>query len=400
MSEANPTSLSVALGKFELAEANLVRLEKAWEAILSLMPSGISFGGRSAEFVALERDIDQLVESLPAIDGWTLSIEVPDPDELAQNRLDAHEISEPAAIVDAEQVLWRPGEAIAEYRHRLITAKRKLVRKRARKLMESIDGRLTEMVKEAPRDNNSLVENADWQGLTGEISELERLLGSTIKHDTGARWGDFRRHLSFAQGCDLHDIAEMDWPSVRKDFEAALYGDREPAEVGVNDLGDLVREHPTGAVSSALNWEALDARDFERLIFELISSTDGYENTKLLMKTNAPDRSRDVSTERVSDDLSGVTRQRIIIQCKHWGDKSVSPKDVTEAKTAMRLWEPPPIDVLIVTTTGRFTVDAVTLIEKNNTDGERPRIDMWPESHLERLLAKRPDIVTSFNLRS
>jgi hypothetical protein len=83
-----------------------------------------------------------------------------------------------------------------------------------------------------------------------------------------------------------------------------------------------------------------------------------------------------------------------------WGEKSVSPKDVTEAKTAMKLWEPPPVDVLIVATTGRFTVDAVTLIEKNNTDGERPRIDMWPENHLERLLAKRPDIVTSFNLRS
>lgn len=400
MTETDPTSLSEALGKFELAEANLVRLEKAWEAILSLMPGGISFGGRSAEFVALERDIDQLVENLPAIDGWTLSIEVPDPDELAQNRMDAQDIGEPEAIVSVERVLWEPRGALAEYRHRLVTAKRKLVRRRARELMEKIDGHLAEMAKEVPRDNNSLAENSDWQELTGAISELERLLGSTIQHDAGTQWGDFRRHLSFGQGCDLHDIAETDWPSVRKDFEAALYGDREPVEVGVDDLGDLVREHPTGTVSSALDWKALDARDFERLICELISNTDGYENTKLLMKTNAPDRSRDVSTERVTNDLSGVTRQRVIIQCKHWGEKSVSPKDVTEAKTAMKLWEPPPVDVLIVATTGRFTVDAVTLIEKNNTDGERPRIDMWPENHLERLLAKRPDIVTSFNLRS
>jgi len=400
MTETDPTSLSEALGKFELAEANLVRLERAWDAVLSLIPGGVSFGGRSAEFVALERDIDQLVENLPAIDGWVLSIEVPDPDELAQNRLDAMEISEPAAIVDAEQVLWRPGEAIAEYRHRLITAKRKLVRRRALELMENIDGHLVEMAKEVPRDNNSLAENSGWQELTGAISELERLLGSAIQHDAGTRWGDFRRHLSFGQGCDLHDIAEMDWPLVRKDFEAALYGDREPVEVGVDDLGALVREHPTGTVSPALDWKVLDDRNFERLIFELISSTDGYENTKLLMKTNAPDRSRDVSTERVTNDLSGMTRQRVIIQCKHWGEKSVSPKDVTEAKTAMKLWEPPPIDVLIIATTGRFTVDAVTLIEKNNTDGERPRIDMWPENHVERLLAKRPDIVTNFDLRS
>lgn len=393
------SSLSDALQKFELAEANLVRLEKAWKAIVGMLPDGIAFLGKSSEFVALERDVKQLVEHLPAIGGWSLTIDVPDPDGLAQDRLDAQEINEPSAILGAERVVQQPEEDIAEYRHRLLTAKRQLIRNRARELMDDIDNHLATMVKTIPRDDTSLADNDDWKKLTTAISELERLLGTALRHAEDGRWSDFQRHLGFGQGCDLHDIAEFDWPSVRKEFEAALYGEREPVEVGVEDLGTLVEQRPTGTVSSALNWSVLDERDFERLLYELIATTDGYENTQLLMKTNAPDRSRDVSSEHVITNLSGVTRQRVIIQCKHWSDKSVAPKDVTEAKGAMKLWEPPPVDVLIIATTGRFTVDAVTLIEKNNTDGERPRIDMWPESHLERLLAKRPDLTASFKLR-
>ena len=46
------------------------------------------------------------------------------------------------------------------------------------------------------------------------------------------------------------------------------------------------------------------------------------------------------------------------------------------------------------------TADAVALIEKHNNDGKRPQIEMWAESHLELLLARRPHLVSGFNLRS
>jgi hypothetical protein len=119
------------------------------------------------------------------------------------------------------------------------------------------------------------------------------------------------------------------------------------------------------------------------------------------MQTNASDRGRDLSVERViTDELMGTQRQRVIIQAKHWTSKSVRPADVTETLTQIQLWEPPINHSLIIATSGRFTMDAVALIEKHNHEGRRPHIEMWPESHLELLLARRPHLVSGFNLRS
>ena len=44
-------------------------------------------------------------------------------------------------------------------------------------------------------------------------------------------------------------------------------------------------------------------------------------------------------------------------------------------------------------------MDAVSWIEKRNGNREHPAIEHWPESHLESLLAQRPDLVEEFNLR-
>jgi hypothetical protein len=67
--------------------------------------------------------------------------------------------------------------------------------------------------------------------------------------------------------------------------------------------------------------------------------------------------------------------------------------------TYISFWEPPAIQSLIIATCGWFTVDAVTWIKKHNYDGKRPLIEMWPESHLELLLASRPHLVAKLNLR-
>ena len=66
---------------------------------------------------------------------------------------------------------------------------------------------------------------------------------------------------------------------------------------------------------------------------------------------------------------------------------------------AIKLWEPPPVDVLVIVTSGRFTADAVAWIEQHNNRRERPAIETWPESHLESLLAQRPPLVTELGLR-
>ena len=78
--------------------------------------------------------------------------------------------------------------------------------------------------------------------------------------------------------------------------------------------------------------------------------------------------------------------------------RSVNATDVVMVRGQMELWRPPPVDMLIIATSGRFTTDAVDLIEKNNGEGRVPRINMWPDSHLESLLATLPDLVDAFHL--
>jgi hypothetical protein len=92
-------------------------------------------------------------------------------------------------------------------------------------------------------------------------------------------------------------------------------------------------------------------------------------------------------------------RSRVIIQCKHWTSKSISGTDVSELKDQMTNWEPPKVDVLIIATSGRFTSDAVALIEKYNSSDRALRMEMWPERHLEHLLASRPALIAQFGLR-
>jgi hypothetical protein len=119
-----------------------------------------------------------------------------------------------------------------------------------------------------------------------------------------------------------------------------------------------------------------------------------------LTRTNAPDRGRDLSVFRViNDSLAGSIRSRVLIQCRHWTTRSVAPADVATLKEQIGMWEPPKIDVLIIATTGRFTSDAVTAIEKHNAGDRALKIEMWPESHLERLLAERPALIADFGLR-
>jgi Restriction endonuclease len=156
----------------------------------------------------------------------------------------------------------------------------------------------------------------------------------------------------------------------------------------------------SGANATKLNWRNLDDGDFERLVFALISRTRGYENAAWPTQTRAPDKGRDLSVSRViKDSLAGTIRQRVIIQCRHWLSRSIRLADASEAKDQMKLWSPPTVDVLVIATSGRFTSDAVMWIERHNAEGAAPRIEMWPESHLERLLIERPTLISEFGLR-
>jgi restriction endonuclease len=188
---------------------------------------------------------------------------------------------------------------------------------------------------------------------------------------------------------------------VRADIEEALYGELEPLPVATSDLADLVRARPEGAVTTALNWAALDDDDFERLLFNVLTGAEGYEDARWLMKTRAPDRGRDLSVTRViTDSLSEVTRQRVIVQCRHWLSRSMNAGDCILAAGHVSLWEPPRVDVLIIANSGRFTADAVQWAEHHDAEAKSPRVELWADSHLEFLLASRPTLVTEMGLRA
>lgn len=146
-----------------------------------------------------------------------------------------------------------------------------------------------------------------------------------------------------------------------------------------------------------LSWRNLSDSDFERLIFNLVGSARGYENPEWLTHTNAVDKGRDISVYRVQhDSLAGTRRLRTIIQCKH--KKGIGFADVAQLKEQMALCESPRVDELIIATSGRFSSDAIQWIEKHNQSPHALRIVMWPNSHLERLLAERPQLVSDFRL--
>jgi len=117
------------------------------------------------------------------------------------------------------------------------------------------------------------------------------------------------------------------------------------------------------------------------------------------MATSSADRGRDIAVDRViRDSLGGVRRPRVIVQCKNWRTRSVGRNDIIECVEGVRLWEPPMIDVVIVATSGRFTQDAVALIEKWDRERRVPRVEPWPDSHIEVLLQNRSVINSRLDL--
>lgn len=167
-------------------------------------------------------------------------------------------------------------------------------------------------------------------------------------------------------------------------------------------MRDVVGEHPLLQVdrtAKPLNWKAIKADAFENLIFLLMQQAEGYSNVAWLMHTNAPDHGRDISAVRTRHDpLSGVIRERLIVQCKHYSDGSVTDTEIGNGLISIEHWDSPPIDVFVVVTCGKYTANAVSYVESHNNRGRRPRIEIWNDAHLEVLLAGYPGLRDAFNL--
>lgn len=377
------------------AAANLAKLDAILERALPMLPSGPSRGS-SREYDDLQRAWASVRTGLPAIDGWKVTIDLPDADAIGAAFLDYAEIGEaPFGVLNE---IEEPGRTLDEYRFRLGRARRRAVHDRLQELTQFIDIALQKAVDGVERDSTEPLDRPEVHEIGAAVSEIERLLSDTTERQ--GRWGDLHRHIYFGQGHDWHDIREYDWPSVRTDIESAGLSDADPIPVVGIDLGAAAAAHPAGSASTGLAWTKVTDDGFERILYDLLGGLSGYQNVQWLMKTRAPDRGRDLSLERVIVDGSGTVRtERVIVQAKHWMSKSVAPADVTGTLAALSLWEPPPVQWVLIATSGRFTSDAVAVVEKHNADGNRPSIELWPESRLETLLAQRPDLVAAHGLR-
>lgn len=387
------------LRHFAAAEANLVKAEAVLAEIVAAIPSGICFG-EDLEYEKNCRDFDALLAALPKIDGWRPPIALMGLDEIAQNRLDARELDEPACTIMVERRIDEPPRLLREYRHRFNVKHRALIREAVGKLVGAVDEnfRTLAVAGDSARSASTSVASGDTHDLKKNAAEIALLLAHCAVNPP--RWSEFYSSLQNDTSDDLATVVEQDWLTARAGLREFMYAANEPVPVDVDDLGTLVGSKPLGPVATKLKWERVDEGEFERLVFALISSELGYENPEWLMKTNAPDRGRDLSVWRVyADSLGGTVRQRVIIQCKHWQSKSVGVADIGTLRTQMRLWEPPRVDSVVIATSGRFTSDAVSSVEKHNQSDTSLRIEMWPESHLERLLATRPAIIAEFRLR-
>ncbi len=385
--------LSTALQQFDRTLTNLQLLEDLWQQYALHIPSSIEFGLDTPEVDQIRREFRDIAGSLPSIDSERLDAELMALDDISQIRLDYMEIGmEVESFRNTQDAIQDPKRQLDDYRYRVSRLRRRLVRKRIEEVVVMVDELLRSTV-ETDRGREFLDDSDGWPLLRDLTGEIDRLRGS--EHLEGTRIQYLRRHIHFAEPCDLADIVREDWPSVRVTLLDMIF-EGEPRPVDIQDLGELVRSEPTGSVTSRLAWEEIDSQRFERLIFDLLRSADSYENVEWLMKLNAPDRGRDISADRVIvDELLGTKRIHVLVQCKHWLTRSVNVNDVMSLLAEVGLWKKTFSEV-VVATSGRFTQDAVDWREQRELEGQFPAVEFWPDSHLEHLLAKRPTLLSNY----
>ncbi len=284
------SDLESALAQLEAVETNLHRIEAAAREMVDLAPSGTiinASGPEKQRHDDLVRSYNQLRDGLPPIEGWQIDEATLDYTSMVQWRIDLIDLGEPRAEIDFQAEVDAPLDQLAEYRHRFNRSRARVVRQRVEDLVAVVNSLLPPL-SAAWEHGPAVVDDERFEQLRAAYSEIDRLVGASSPRK--ARWSDLSRHLAFGQGHDLHDIARMDWPSVRAEIRRVVYDDSEPVPVMIADVADLVSARPLGAVTTELFWSNLDPSEFERLVYNLLLDTSGCENVDWLMHTNAPER--------------------------------------------------------------------------------------------------------------
>jgi hypothetical protein len=277
--------LNDTLKQFEAAEANLAKLERLWDQIKALLPTGSEIQvSDDNQYRSLQRSFVHIAKGMPKIDGFTLEECLLDSDAIVQGNIDCLEIGEFSASLSFSTAIFRQGEVLDDYRFRIESKRRELARQAVDSFCEDIEGTLRQLERAMQsRKENARMPEKEWQIITTLFKSIDALLGKSVGRPP--RWAAMGRHLSFGLRTDYDDIVNLDWPSIRLWLEKALYGESDPLPIDATDLGNLVRAKPQGPVSTKLNWSVLSPIGFKRLIFNLVDRTKGYVNPQWLTHT-------------------------------------------------------------------------------------------------------------------
>lgn len=387
--------IEVVLKDFENTNSNLSKMWKVWQLAKPHIPVGPSVG-TSPQYEVLRNTWDDLRAALPMIDGWKIDTALPDIALIGEQYRDA-------AYYGLHELAWdveddRPEHQLLEYHRKLQAKKRKVFRADIDRIAAIITRNIGLITNNLKRDSTEFIDNE----LTAEVKILyKQIIRITdLKTVPSARWNDFERHYSFSEGHDWHDIKEYDWPSILQALDQIAYSEFDPIEVTAGELNDYADLTFSGNVVTSINLDSLTAEDFESLMFDVLSSIPNYVNVSIPLKTNAPDQGKDITFSlRVQTGFGGELLEPGVLQAKHWKATSVSVNDIADTLNHVPLWGPPHIRQLIFATSGKFTSDAVQLVQKHNNQGTHGvHIEIWERNKLEFILMKMPEIVQKYRL--
>ena len=397
------SDINYILKQFESTEANLKKLDELWyrlQNVIIKLSKDLRFSQKeSALYENISRHFKELCQGMPKIDGYEIGYFIKPYSVILRGYIDISKSNDVAYQTNFDEQMFLQGKSLNEYRFKLRQKRRELARHKVFDICAEIEKDLDVLKTLEPTNENGKIEHPIWDKLQQRMDSIHALMGNP--RNLPPRWGDMMRHISYGEINDANDIIQSDWPSVRNGLDDALRRKYDPIPVSAEDIGTLVSKKPSGNVVTELQWKSLSPDEFERLIFNLVSNAPGYEAPQWLTHTNAPDKGRDLSVYRViKDALTEPIRQRVIIACKHYTSRSINITEVSTLVSQAELWRDPPCNVVVIATSGRFTTDAIEKIEKDNTHSNNSfRIEMWPDTTLERLLIERPELIAEFNLR-
>jgi len=380
-----------ACRKLDIVEAAASKAEGLLAEVESLGDRRKLYVSAQPAFDAKVRECRSLFESLLTVDGGKSDKSV------------LQAIGRPVCgdgIATADGNSSPPAKFLKEFRDRINSKRLEALRVPLIDLIASVDSSLGKLAcHEVDKANRTKkVEDPELEALRLIVPEMDALLGTNVARPP--RWSDLKRHLSFGQFGDLDEIITWDWPEAKQGLRETFGIMQALPELELVDLDDLLVDRPSFKKATRLHWDRLSAEDFERLVFSLFLGESAYENPEWVTKTTAADRGRDISVNWVhTDPLLGTVRKRIIIQCKHWRDRSIGVHDIATLREQMKLWQPPRVDFLILATSGRFSTDLVDYVEQHN-QGESPlHIVLWPDSRLEVILSTKQHLIAEYPLQ-